>query len=163
MTYLRDVGWILSCRSCRVNLVRWLQLYLRTYPANPRSGRGWMLLKIIARIECMQFILAANINYVTCKLFSVAHVRDPRSLAKETAIMTVETKRRFLASLRWIGRIHLDDKIENGNGGEVSPRHKSRSSNYSFFSSFGSSFLASFLGPLPIAIKDALACILARG
>jgi len=59
-----------------------------------------MLLKIIARIECMQFILAANINYVTCKLFSVAHVRDPRSLAKETAIMTVETKRRFLASLR---------------------------------------------------------------
>jgi len=37
-----------------------------------------MLLKIIARIECMQFILAANINYVTCKLFSVAHVRDLR-------------------------------------------------------------------------------------
>jgi hypothetical protein len=35
-----------------------------------------MLLKIIARIECMRFILAANINYVTCKLFSVAHVRD---------------------------------------------------------------------------------------
>jgi hypothetical protein len=38
-----------------------------------------MLLKIIARIECMRFILAANINYITCKLFSVARVRDLKS------------------------------------------------------------------------------------
>jgi hypothetical protein len=53
------------------------------------SGRGWVLQKILAKIDRRTSILEQNFNCITCERFSVVHVRDPSSDSPRISLLKV--------------------------------------------------------------------------